>query len=283
MVLLDKPAGPTSYDAVARVRRITGIRSAGHTGTLDPFASGLLVILLGRATRLARFVAQEPKTYLATMRLGIRTSTDDRTGQPMGEPATEALLREINQGRLEEAMARLRGRQLQEPPSFSAKKVGGERSYRKARRGEAVRLAPVEVNIESLDMLCRDGASVTFRTSVSSGTYVRAIARDLGESLGTGAHLTDLRRIGIGDLSVQDAVGLEAVTPEDVHPVLEVLGHLPAVRLERDEREAVGHGRPVQREDAAGTVILLDGDQVLAVARADEKGWLRPTVVLEGA
>lgn len=283
MVLLDKPVGPTSHDAVARVRRITGVRSAGHTGTLDPFASGLLVILLGRATRLVRFVAQEPKTYLATMRLGIRTSTDDRTGQPVGEPASDVELERIGTGQIEGAAAALRGRQLQEPPIYSAKKIGGERSYRKARRGETVRLAPVEVTIDSLDILSREGDTVTLRTAVSAGTYVRAIARDLGEALGVGAHLTDLRREAIGDLSVKDAVALESMKPEDVRPVLEVLGHLPAIRLDSEERDAVGHGRAVRRETAGGNVVLLDGDEVLAVARADEDGWLRPAVVLEGA
>lgn len=280
MVLVDKPAGPTSHDVVARVRRVAGERSAGHTGTLDPFASGLMVILLGRATRLARFAPGEPKVYRGTLRLGQATTTDDPTGEPSGEPAGAAAVAAVNDAEIADAMERMLGTHPQRPPGFSAKKVGGVRSYRRARKGETVTLAPVPVRIDSLDLIERRGRDVDFRAVVGAGTYVRAIARDLGEALGCGAHLTALRREAIGPLTVDDAVTLDALSADDVRPAHTVLGHLPQLQLEPDEREAVGHGRPIRRPGTDGTVILREGESVAAVAEAREDGWLQPVVVL---
>jgi tRNA pseudouridine55 synthase len=280
VVLVDKPAGPTSHDVVARVRRVAAERSAGHTGTLDPFASGLLVVLVGRATRLARFAPQEPKVYRATMRLGQATTTDDATGEPCGEPAGAAVVEAVDDAKLAAAMERMLGTHPQRPPGFSAKKVDGVRSYRRARKGETVTLPAVPVTIYSLDLLERRGHEVDFRAAVGSGTYVRAIARDLGETLGCGAHLTALRREAIGPLTVDGAVTLAALSADDVRPAHTVLGHLPHLQLEPGEREAVGHGRPIRRPGTDGTVILRDGESVAAVAEAGEDGWLRPVVVL---
>lgn len=282
-MLVDKPAGMTSHDVVRHVRRKLGVRAVGHTGTLDPFATGLLVVLVGRATRLARFVEREGKTYLATARLGLRTDTDDLTGQAVGavseEPVTEA--------RLRETLTRFQGTLLQRPPQYSAKHVGGERSHRKARRGEPVELAPVSVTVDRLELLSYKAPEVTFRAVVSAGTYIRAIARDIGEQLGVGAHLTSLRREAIGSLRVDDAVPLESVTPAEVLPPQSVLGNLPTVDLEESERAAVVHGRAVKGSGAAGkrgsgeAVALVASGQLVAVAHADGD-WLRPAVVLEG-
>jgi tRNA pseudouridine55 synthase len=283
-VLVDKPDGVTSHDVVQHVRRALRTKSAGHTGTLDPFATGLLVVLVGRATRLARFVESQAKTYLATARLGFGTTTDDLTGEVSG-PISPAQLPEA---RIRDALDGFRGVQLQRPPQFSAKRVGGERSYRKARRGEPVELAEVSVTVHRIDLVTYVAPEVTFRLVVSAGTYVRAVARDLGERLGVGAHLTSLRREAIGELRVEHAVAPDQVGPAALLPPEAVLGNLPVVRLSESERQAVQHGRAVLDSGAAeqlrgGAVIaLLAQGDLVAVARS-ENGWLQPTVVLRGS
>ncbi len=281
MLFVDKPRGPTSHDVVQRVRQACGTRAVGHTGTLDPFATGLLIVLVGRATRLARFVEASAKSYLATARLGLRTDTDDLTGAPVGVPADATTL---DQAGVTSALAALGGPQRQRPPAYSAKRVDGERSYRLARRGHAVELAEVAVTVHQIELVSWAPPDVTFRAVVSAGTYIRALARDLGDALGVGAHLTALRRERIGSLRVEDAAPLDAVVPGiALLPVRRVLADLPAVELGAAERAAVRHGRAVRGERPAGeTVVLTSGGDVVAVARADE-GWLRPTVVLEDA
>lgn len=276
-MLVDKPAGRTSHDVVQRVRRVLGTRAVGHTGTLDPFATGLLVVLVGRATRLARFVEAQPKTYLATARLGVATDTDDLTGTPLGDPVdVSALSGEI----VRQALAGFVGEQRQRPPRYSAKHVDGERSYRLARRGEGVDPPETTVTVHRIDLVALAGSELVFRATVSAGTYVRALARDLGGRLGVGAHLTALRREAIGPLRVEDAIALEALADDAVLPARRVLGHLPALELDETARVAVSHGRAVPAApDARGDVALVQGDELVAVARAAD-GWLRPSVVL---
>lgn len=280
-LLVDKPRGPTSHDVVQRVRRACGTRAVGHTGTLDPFATGLLVVLVGRATRLARFVEAASKSYVATARLGFRTDTDDLTGTPLGSPVDVS---GINAADLATRLAALAGPQRQRPPAYSAKRVAGERSYELARRGQAVVLAEVPVTVHQVDLVAWTPPEATFRAVVSAGTYIRALARDLGDALGVGGHLTALRRESIGSLRVEDAIPLHAVVPGvPLLPARRVLADLPAVELDAADRAAVRHGRAVRGERPGGeTVVLASGDDVVAVARADD-GWLRPTVVLEGA
>lgn len=287
-MLLDKPAGMTSHDVVQLVRRGLATRAVGHTGTLDPFATGLLVVLVGRATRLARFIELESKTYLATAQLGIRTNTDDLTGEAIAvsdPPPTpsEALVRE--------SLAGFQGNQLQLPPQYSAKHVGGERSYKRARRGESVQLAETSVTVHQIELVQYQPPELTFRAVVSSGTYIRAIARDLGERLGVGAHLSYLRREAIGWLRVEDAVPPDRVGPSVLLPPRELLRHLPSVDLDEAARRDVAHGRAVvdsrgdvlgTPEQGSGAVALLAAGELVAVARTDN-GWLRPTVVLEPA
>jgi tRNA pseudouridine55 synthase len=285
-VLVDKPAGKTSHDVVQHVRRILGIRAAGHTGTLDPFATGLLVVLVGRATRLARFVEAQPKTYFATGRLGIRTTTDDLTGEVIRSESAGALS-EILVG---ETLAGFLGTHAQRPPQFSAKRVDGERSYRKARRGEPVELADVDITVHEIDLVTYRPPEFDFRVTVSAGTYVRAIARDLGEQLGVGSHLTRLRREAIGSLRVENALTLERLSPAALLPPRRVLAELPAVDLDEAGRKDVAHGRAVVDSRAGAVwagepwgsgaeVALLAAGELVAVARA-ENGWLHPTVVL---
>ncbi len=275
---MDKPAGPTSHDVVARVRRALKTRAVGHTGTLDPFATGLLVVLVGRATRLARFVEAQPKTYLARARLGRRTETDDPTGAVVG-PVVERP--DIPEAAVRDALAGFAGAQQQRPPSYSAKHVAGERSYRLARRGEAVPLPEAEVTVHGIELVEYRPPELAFRATVSAGTYLRALARDLGERLGAGAHLTALRREAIGPLRVEDAVPLDRIGPDAVRPARFVLGHLPTVDLDDRTRADVLHGRAVAAEgQESGTeVALLAGGELIAVARATD-GWLRPAVVL---
>ncbi|HKT59746.1 MAG TPA: tRNA pseudouridine(55) synthase TruB [Gemmatimonadales bacterium] len=279
-MLVDKPAGLTSHDVVQRVRRVLATRAVGHTGTLDPFATGLLVALVGRATRLARFVEAEPKEYLATARLGVATDTDDLTGAPLG-PAVE--VGHLDEDAVRDALATFVGEQSQRPPRYSAKHVDGERSYRLARRGKGVDPAEAAVTVHRAELVRWSAPDATFRVTVSPGTYVRAIARDLGQRLGVGAHLTMLRREAIGALSVDDAVPLERLTPAALLPVRAVLRHLPAVELDEPAREAVSHGRSVPAANGPeGHVALLHAGEVVAVAQGAD-GWLRPAVVLGSA
>jgi tRNA pseudouridine55 synthase len=273
----------SSHDVVQGVRRRLSIRAVGHTGTLDPFATGLLVLLLGRATRLARFVEAQSKQYLATARLGVQTTTDDLTGAVV---QSSAGVESLSEQRVRDELAQFRGIQLQQPPQFSAKQVGGERSYRKARRGETVDLPPVEITVHRIEVVRYHFPDLTFRALVSAGTYLRAIARDLGSRLGVGAHLTALRREAIGSLSVEHAVSLDQITPAAVLPPHAVLRDLPAIDLDEAARREVAHGRPVRDARGAGQpgsgaeVALVAAGHLIGVAEAVD-GWLRPKVVLE--
>jgi tRNA pseudouridine55 synthase len=288
-LLVDKPVGPTSHDVVARVRRALGTRAVGHTGTLDPFASGLLVVLVGKATRLARFVQQRPKTYAATARLGARTATDDLTGAAIA--AVPGLHEPPDRQAVEAAMRSFVGPQKQRPPAFSAKHVAGERSHVMARRGEAPELAESDIVVHAVELTGYDFPTLTFRTTVSAGTYIRALARDLGERLGMGAYLTALRREAIGELRVEQAITLEQVTPEALLPPLAVLGHLPRIEVSEDEAVDLGHGRTIRRGEGqsgaeratprSGNVLAVaPGERLIAVARWQADG-LGPEVVLE--
>ncbi len=268
---------------MARVRRVLGTRAVGHTGTLDPFATGLLVVLVGRATRLARFVEQQAKTYLATARLGGETTTDDATGEPLGPPsATVPSLAEV-----ERVLAAGTGARGQRPPAYSAKHVAGERAYARARRGETVELAEVPIVVHTLDLVRYEYPECQFRTTVSPGTYVRVLARELGERLGTGAHLTALRREAIGGLSVQGAVTLEQLTPAALQPPLAVLGHLPRLAVPEEAARALGYGQAVRDLPSSlpadrPVAAVGPGERLVAVGRV-EGAEFRPEVVLEAA
>lgn len=265
---------------MARVRRVLGTREVGHAGTLDPFATGLLVVLVGRATRLARFVERQDKTYWGEAVLGVTTDTDDATGTAMVEQRPDQW---PGRSEVEAALARLRGTYPQRPPAYSARRVGGRRGYQLAREGRPVDLPPTPVTVSTLDLLGWEPPVLAFRAVVSAGTYVRALARDLGELLGLGGHLRALRRERIGSLSVADALPLDRIEPGvRLLDPLDVVGHLPKVALTAEECGAVGHGRPVPAVDASGAAALVSGDRLVAVAEGTGQAW-QPRVVLETA
>ncbi len=204
LLVLDKPKGWTSHDAVERVRGLTRIRRVGHAGTLDPLATGVLVLLVGPATRLAEFLLGHDKRYRATIRLGIRTDTDDAEGRILSERPVE-----VSRESFEEALRAFVGEILQTPPAFAAIRQGGERLYEKARRGEAVAPPPRRVRIDELRLLEWNPPWATIEVACSAGTYIRALARDIGEQLGCGAHLTELRRLASGPFTLAEAIPWE--------------------------------------------------------------------------
>lgn len=220
---MDKDEGITSFTVVRRVRNLLGGVRAGHAGSLDPFATGLLPVCVGRATRLVRFIASGTKRYRALVRFGQATDTDDLTGEPLGGPTPRPGTAEIR-----EALAEFVGTIEQRPPRYSAKHVGGRRAYRLARAGEPVQLLPARVRVDELRLLAYDGETAEITCQVGPGTYIRALARDLGERLGGAAHLVALRRTGVGPFRVSDAVRL-AELPDREAAAGRLLGPLAAL------------------------------------------------------
>ena len=274
LLLVDKPAGMTSHDAVNRVRRALGERRIGHAGTLDPFATGLLVMMVGRATRLLPYVEGEPKVYEATIRFGFATDTDDLTGAPVANaplPERDAVA---------DGIARLTGTIDQLPPAYSAKQVAGRRAYAAARRGETLALAPSKVDVHEWHVHRFDGDELDVTVTVGGGTYVRALARDLGASVGSAAHLTKLRRIRSGVASVEQAIALDDVTRQALRAPLDAMPSLPRVPLNPAELGRVGRGMPVAAAGSERRCALVDDDgELVAVADRDGEHW-QPRVVL---
>jgi len=305
LLVVDKPSGPTSHDVVARVRRLLGEPRVGHTGTLDPAASGVLPLVLGRATRLAQFLSQSEKVYEATITLGLSTDTRDAVGRPVGAvfdgpfPPADAVDR---------ALDAFRGSFSQQPPAFSAKKVDGRRSYKNAREARkaltlptspaptALSPAPVTVTAHRIDVLGVQERKVTLRVHCSAGFYVRSLAHDLGECLGTGGHLSALRRTKSGQADISRAVPLDDLERDSslasrvIVPLGEMLPELPALVLTAEGARRAMHGQELGPRDAlrssvqsARLVRLLDaaGD-LLAIAEAGRTpGLLHPFVVLK--
>ncbi len=297
---MDKGEGPTSHDVVAMTRKALDTRRVGHTGTLDPFATGLLVLCIGQATKLAQYLTGLDKSYEATARLGVDTDTLDRTGTVTAE--SDAWER-LDEAAIRAAFEGQTGTLEQVPPAYSAKKVGGKKSYELAREGKAIALAPVEVTIHALDVLDVDGSDVRFRMRCSSGTYVRAVARDAGDALGVGAHLTELRRTVVGPYRVADAVPLETlraaggkgpdgeVLGDDavaearsslenaLLTPLDALAHLPRLELDDAQVGRVKHGQSLEVEGAPeGLMALAEGGELRAVAESNGH-WVRPRKV----
>jgi tRNA pseudouridine55 synthase len=311
LIVIDKPAGMTSHDVVARVRNLVGERRVGHTGTLDPFATGVLVVLVGRATRLAQYLSGAEKEYEAVIRLGYATDTGDVTGKRLEckEDFTAETQRaqSLRREDVEAALASLRGEIEQTPPMYSAKKVGGRKLYELARRGEEVERKPVRVIISSFEDIAHDGVLLTqnndgshdlkARVVCSAGTYIRTLAEDFGQRLGLGAHLAALQRTRAGRFTIADALTLERLSElaesGKIDPALispdAAISHLPAVSLSADDVSRALHGVDLQIADAQDSdwpdgqpVRMRDADgELIAVGIFDQsRVGLHPKVVI---
>jgi tRNA pseudouridine55 synthase len=277
LLLVDKAAGMTSHDVVLPARPACGESRIGHAGTLDPFATGLLVLLLGRATRLLPYLDGEPKVYQATIAFGRETDTDDLHGATVREadpPADDAVAA---------AIARLTGMLEQVPPAYSAKRVAGRRAYHAARAGIAVELPPVRVDVHAWHDVSREGNELRATIECGGGTYIRALARDLGRLTGSAAHLAALRRVRSGAFRVEDAVDVEALRAgaATLRPALDALPTLPRVALAPDDAERVLRGIAVPRTGASERAALVDSrsGSLVALAEGVAQTW-QPRVVM---
>jgi tRNA pseudouridine55 synthase len=299
LLVIDKPAGITSHDAVARARRILGERSIGHLGTLDPLATGVLPLLIGRFTRLAQFFSAAEKTYEGTIRLGFATDTYDSEG----DPTSPAVPVNVDLNAIKRAASGFLGEIEQLPPRFSAKKVGGIPAYKLARKhkDQPIDLNPVKVRVERFEIHAIDGDQVQFTAQVSAGTYVRALAHELGIKLGSGAHLAQLRRTISGDFSLEQAVTLEVLqelrTQADangqildellrdftIHP-RKIVPQFPSVTVSQETAGLIGNGRAVNLPEfsrARLVKIFAGPDQLIAIATRIAGTLFQPKVVLK--
>ena len=277
LLLVDKPAAMTSHDVVLAARRAFGESRIGHAGTLDPFATGLLVLLLGRATRLLPHLDGSPKEYEATIVLGRETDTDDLHGEIVREasPPSDAAIAD--------AITRLTGSLDQVPPAYSAKRVGGLRAYQAARAGTALELAPSRVEVFGWRDVQRDGNLLHCTIACGGGTYVRALARDLGRLTDSAAHLAGLRRVRSGPFHVHEAVTLDAIRSGEtsLRPALDALPTIPHVLLGADDAERILRGIAVPRVVDAPRAALVDvrSGALVALAEAVGADW-QPRVVM---
>ena len=291
LLCVDKPAGMTSHDVVSVVRRAARSKRVGHAGTLDPFATGLLVLAVNAATRLLPYVVGEPKVYDAVFRFGFETNTDDRTGVVTREanPPAEEVLANPHAPQLRDAIAALTGQLAQVPPAFSAKHVNGERAYAMARRGEVVDLPPVTVHVMHWEWLASTPDSLAVRITCGGGTYIRALARDFGRALGSAAHCESLRRIASGAAHVADAELLERLEPGSIldgrvllRSPLSALGAIAHEPLDDAGIAALRFGRRIAATTAGARGALLWHDAVVAIAERASGDWWQPRVVMLG-
>jgi len=275
LMLVDKPSGVTSHDVVDVVRRSLRTRKVGHAGTLDPMATGLLILGVGRATRLLRYLGDLSKSYAATGRLGEETDTLDADGQIVRSASVD-----VSRVEIEEACAALVGDSLQTPPAYSAVKVGGRKLYEAARTGEALEAPARRIRVDAFEVSAFDGRDVEVRITCSGGTYVRVLVADVGRALGCGAHLVRLRRTAIGSFRVEDARPPGEGTPE---PIERAVGHLPKIRLEPEEARAASHGRPLGPAGVVGPYAVFDPHDALVGIYRDEGAMATPEVIISGA
>ena len=300
VLVIDKPAGLTSHDVVNRIRRILHERSVGHLGTLDPLATGVLPLVVGRMTRLAQFYNASDKKYEGELRFGFATDTYDSEGEAMGEPQpVKCSLEEVRS-----AAHRFLGVIEQMPPQYSAKKVGGVPAYKLARKNREVTLEPVQVEIREFEILSFDGERATFRAHVSSGTYMRSVAHEMGTRLGCGAHLSALRRTAVGEFSLEDARTLEAVQaaakaeeemPGQLDPpplerifvhARKVLPQIPSVTATDDIVAAIRNGRAVNLPEfsrAPQVKVFYGENELVAIASRVAGTLFHPKIVFADA
>jgi tRNA pseudouridine55 synthase len=291
VLVVNKPAGPTSHDVVAVVRRALGISRIGHTGTLDPLATGVLPLVVGKATRLAAYLTADEKEYIATVRLGATTSTYDAESASEalagGEPPREA-------GAIAEALQTFLGTYLQQPPPFSAKKIEGIPAYKLARQQKPVAVKPVEVTVRELELRRYSGGAAELRIVSSSGFYVRALAHDLGQRLGCGGYLEALERSRAGDFALESARPLADIVAAGrlarnwILPMERLLTRMAAVTLTDEGSKRASHGNVLRNWDFAGGLdagpdrlrLLDQSGTLVGIAEAREGGLLHPVVIL---
>jgi tRNA pseudouridine55 synthase len=289
LLVIDKPGGMTSHDVVSRLRKITGERSIGHLGTLDPMATGVLPLLLGKFTRLAQYFSSAEKSYTGTIRFGFATDTYDAEGEPAAEPIRAALTLE----KVRKIAAHFHGTMQQMPPPFSAKKIGGTPAYKLARAGKQVELKPATVHIESFEITGLQKDEASFALSISAGGYVRSIAHEMGQMFGCGAHLSSLRRTRAGVFTLAEAHTLEELQPlignlsaleaECVHP-RELLPEMPAVTADAHSLGRMRNGAQVNLPEfsSAPRVKVFAGQRELAAIAQRVAGTLFQPVVVIG-
>jgi tRNA pseudouridine55 synthase len=290
VIVVDKPEGWTSHDVVGKVRRIAGTKKIGHLGTLDPIATGVLPLVLERATRLAQFYTRSDKIYEGVVRFGWSTDSYDRAGAPTS-PQLDV---QVDAGRLEELLERFRGEFMQTPPAVSAKKVGGQRAYDLARKSIAVELEPAKVHVYELELLGTDGAEATLRAHCSGGTYMRSIVHDLGQAMGCGAHLRELRRLSSGEFEIDQArtiAQLASLAADDrlvdaLVPASRMLPGFPEVYVDDLVAAQIRHGRnfpasPFRSQPAARYVKAVTREgELVAIGEVVLPNLYHPAVVL---
>jgi tRNA pseudouridine55 synthase len=290
VIVVDKPEGMTSHDVVNRMRRFANTRKVGHLGTLDPMATGVLPLVLGRATRLAQFFSTGEKTYHATVQFGWATDTYDREGSPTSQPVAPQFTR----ADLEAVLERFRGTILQTPPPFSAKKIAGTPAYRLARKQIAVELQPVEVRIFSLDLAEFDGTTARMHVRCSPGTYLRGIAHDVGRQLGCGAFLTALRRTASGEFTESDSHTLPALDElaragaldQALIPASRVLPDIPNATVDALTAGEIRHGKDFRlspfsdRADAKYVKAVSPEGDLIAIGEVRLPNLYHPVLVL---
>jgi tRNA pseudouridine55 synthase len=272
IVNINKPPGPTSFQVVEMVRQRSGVRRVGHAGTLDPMASGVLLVLLGQAARVSEYLMDLPKTYRATVRLGTSTTTYDAEGEVVEERAYSAVAR----SEVTDALGAFVGEIMQAPPAFSAVKVGGERAYRRARRGEGITMAPRRTRIDRIELLRFEPPDMEIEVECGRGTYIRSLAHDLGEKLACSAHLSALTRTRVGTIKVEDAIGMEQLEAafergdwrEHLLPMDYALLEMPAITLHIEDEKDIRHGQSVVIDEDRTEALpaIEDGMQCRAYA-----------------
>ena len=292
ILIIDKPEGLTSHDVVNRLRRILKTKKIGHTGTLDPFATGVLVMLVGKATRLAQFLDKDEKAYEAVIRFGFETDTGDRTGIPRSEADNRI---SITIHEIENVLTEFRGGIEQIPPMHSAKKIDGKKLYEHARKGAVVEREPVKITIRELELiepieLREPDFAVRVRVVCSAGTYIRTLAEDIGRAVGVGAHLQELRRTRAGGFRIEDAATLEELEEsyaplKFLRPMKEAVAHLPEFVLDADrvEKTLKGLSTRVETDDLRNGPVRMvdkDGDVVAVGMYSDPERIVRPKIVL---
>lgn len=268
LLFLDKPAGMTSRQVDNAVQKIFKTRKVGHLGTLDPFATGLLVVAVNKGTKTLPFLRDEEKTYVATLRLGEKTSTGDLDGERIETMPVPALETKA----IEETFASFLGEGEQVPPMTSAIKIDGQTLYKLAHQGKEIARPARKIRIDALELMSFSGAELTFSTTVSKGTYIRVLGEDIAKALGTVGHLVSLRRVRVGALSVEDAIPLEEARSDSLVSPRCALAHYPSFECDESERLAIVQGRPLTLEREEPTLLAARGEEALAILERREDG-----------